>query len=801
MKNLKIKNIFFLILCSFLFSSKAQVCLLPRVDYTFPGTPGNVYRPIGIATADFNNDGKQDIAIANDQLIYGVSAFLGTGTGSFTPVGANYTMGYAPQAIVSGDFNNDGKIDVATIGTPSGTNIVVSLLKGTGSGSFLSAVSYTTLANASVGGFFLNKGDYNGDGYLDLTYLKLASPNSTLTCMLGDGLGAFSTITSFTISGGGSGLKFCTADFNKDGKSDVAVTAQSPTTLLLIKFGASTLPLALTNTYTGVNSTSGKMLALDVNGDTNQDIAMPNGTFISVMLGSPTGTFSAVTSYTTGGANNYITAADYNLDGFDDLAVTSSGNKIKTFNGSNTGVLIPSYDYTGNGNDIISAEFTTDAKPDIITVSRSTDLVSVFKSGLQSFSVNSGTICSGKSFTINATGAVSYSYSGGTTVTPPTSTIYTVTASFLEGCNNTNTSLVTVLPTPTISISNGTVCTGYSHTIIPNGANSYTYSNGSVVTPTINSTYTVNGTALNGCTSSSTLSVIVIPIQTPSICLITLDSIVNNNEIYWEKSLYTNVDSFIIYREVSTNVYKQIGAVSVNAFSMYLDTNRSIGPANGNPNFTSYKYKLQIRNTCGTYGVLSLWHQTIFVQDQLNGNFNWNNYAIENATTTPVSNYNLQRYNLSTGIETLVGSTTSNLFTDPQYATFWPTNTKWFVDAVGFNCNPTLKTMNTTAIKNKTKSNTQNERLATGLKIKNFNNSIFSVYPNPATNVLNVNFENLINSNTTIEITTVIGEIVIQQTIQSQNTIINVQHLVKGIYFINLLNAKKTIAVKKIIIE
>ncbi len=783
-------NFFFLgtLYFSFISCFNAQVCFLPRVNYGF-GLFNSMSNPNGFTIADFNNDGMQDLAVTNS----GVSAYLGTGTGSFVTTSATYTSGYVPSKIVSADFNNDGNMDVVTIAS-TGTNVIVSRLSGTGSGSFSPTVNYTI--NIGSGSLYLNKGDYNGDGKIDLSYLMYSgAATSTLVCLLGNGLGAFPTISSFTFAAQAS--KMCTADFNKDGKSDVAITSSS-SSILWVKFGATTGALSTTTTYTGLGVGAGTFVSLDVNGDGNKDLAIPAVTSIKILLGSATGTFAPAVTYSTGGVY-HITTADYDLDGYDDLAVTTNITKIKTFLGSGSGILTPSFDYTGGNGELLSPELTSDGKPDIIVADNTGNQFSVFKSGLQTFSVNNGTICSGKSFTINPTGANSYSYSSGSAIVSPlTNTIYTVTASFLEGCDNFNTNTVTIIPTPTITLSNGIVCTGYSHTIIPSGANTYSYSNGNIVSPTVNSTYTVTGTALNGCIGSSTMSVIVIPIQTPSICLITLDSIISNNEIYWEKTLYTNVDSFIIHREVSTNIYKRIGAVSVNAYSMYLDTNRSIGPANGNPNFTAYKYKIQIRNTCGTYGALSLWHQTIFVQDQQNGNFNWNPYAIESATP-PVSNYDLKRYDIVTGIETVVGSTTSNLFTDPQYSSFWPTSTKWFVDAVGFNCNPTLKVA---AQKVKTKSNHANDRIV-ATKLEKLNLLIgynVRVYPNPAkakiTIELGVGYENAI-----IELTDVLGQSLLSiNATESINTIITNNYL-SGIYFLNIKQNNKMVAVKKVVIE
>ena len=85
----------------------------------------------------------------------------------------------------------------------------------------------------------------------------------------------------------------------------------------------------------------------------------------------------------------------------------------------------------------------------------------------------------------------------------------------------------------------------------------------------------------------------------PDICLVTVDSLSQNNIIYWDKTGISNADTFIIYREVTTGIYKRIGSQHYNALSQFVDTARSIGPANGNPNIGSYRYKLQSRDDCG----------------------------------------------------------------------------------------------------------------------------------------------------------------------------------------------------------
>jgi hypothetical protein len=280
--------------------------------------------------------------------------------------------------------------------------------------------------------------------------------------------------------------------------------------------------------------------------------------------------------------------------------------------------------------------------------------------------------------------------------------------------------------------------------------------------------------------------------------MVTVDSMGVNNEIFWEKSLYPQADSFIVYREVSIGTYKRIGALNRTAFSMYTDTNRTIGPANGNPNLSYYKYKLQLRDSCGNYSPLSPWHETIFVQDQQNGNFNWNAYAIE-SSSPPVANYNLQRRDLVTGIETLVVNTAGSLATDPNYSSFSNTNVKWFVDAVGFSCNPTAKTM---LQKVKTKSNQSNDKkFPIGVKENSYSAANFDMYPNPAVNELNIKINFFTGETLSYEITNIVGQVLLVSELKDHITTINCQELPAGIYFVNIKHTSKLIAAKKIVVE
>ncbi|MBP7808298.1 MAG: T9SS type A sorting domain-containing protein [Bacteroidia bacterium] len=422
-------------------------------------------------------------------------------------------------------------------------------------------------------------------------------------------------------------------------------------------------------------------------------------------------------------------------------------------------------------------------------------------------------ICAGTTATLTATGATSYSWSTGATtsnivVSPTVTTVYTATGTSGSCVGTAGTLSLTFLPASASAGSNlSLLCKQKSvltATCSPS-ASSVTWtpatglSSASVLTPTAtvtgNITYTMNVTLSNGCVKTSTVNVNS-AVQTPNICQVTVDSLGNNNEIYWEKTLYPRADSFFVYREVSTNVYKLIARQRYSAMSMYVDTNRSIGPANGDPNLTYYKYKLRMKDSCGNMSAMSLWHETIFIQDQMNGNFNWNMYAIEGTTATPISNYNLKRRMVSTGTETLIVSTTGGLANDPLYNSFWPLNVKWFVDAIGFNCNPTAKVMVT---KTKTKSNQSNDKIALGINGYSLNSAI-KIYPNPASDILNIDLNALDKTETVVEIKNMLGQTVYETKSLNQHLVVNTSSISNGVYMVHIVQNNKTISVKKIVI-
>ena len=428
-------------------------------------------------------------------------------------------------------------------------------------------------------------------------------------------------------------------------------------------------------------------------------------------------------------------------------------------------------------------------------------------------------VCHQGFVTFNASGAAAYNWSNGITNGVPymfnnlgsTPSAQTVSVRGWNGgftCPDSTIVLtVTVMPIPVITITGNTLtCSGATNILTANGGVSYTWTPGSV----LSSTYAANATSPTaysviaqdsyGCIGKDTLFTydLVTP-QTPEICEVTVDSLSQYNNIMWDKAAYTNVDSFIVYREVSTNIYKRIGAQDKNALSLFVDTARSVGPANGDPNITSYRYKLQIRDTCGNYSTQSPWHNTVYFITNTTGTFFWNTYNKEFQASTPVSTFELVRDNNATGTWTLVGTSagTSTSLNDPAYSSY--PNAVYRVLANGFNCNPTAKT---TQQINKTKSNVKNNfnLIPTGIN-KNTLNAAVGLSPNPATSQLIISFNTPITSTTKIMVTDVLGKVVYHTEMQEGNTfVIPVNELSNGVYFVKVEQGKNY-TVKKFIKE
>ena len=353
----------------------------------------------------------------------------------------------------------------------------------------------------------------------------------------------------------------------------------------------------------------------------------------------------------------------------------------------------------------------------------------------------------------------------------------------------------------TCQSSNGTAT---ANPIGGNGGYTYSWSNGG--TPQTKSslavgTYTVTVSDIGGCSTTASVAITQIT-PTPKICLVTINETFDHNVIVWDKTSYTHIDHFNIYREVSTNTYTLIGSVPYDSLSEFVDINTSVGPANGDPDVGAYRYKLQMVDQCSDSSNLSLYHNTIYIAGpDANGNFDWNlPYAIEDSDPN-IDNYILMcdtTQDQSTGWYSVgaVAGTQANV-ADPGY--FNHQDAQWFVKTDWTTaCTATRATINTSRSNKRPTGN-----LITENTIKVLPEGEILVYPNPARNTVTIEFSTT-TEKTQLRIINVLGQTVFNEFILagSGKTIkqINTSAFTKGVYSVIVDNNKNKV-VKKLIIN
>ena len=324
--------------------------------------------PIAVATGDFNQDGKLDLAVANlnDNT---VSVLLGNGDGTFQPQSV-YATGSGPTWIATGDFNGDGKLDLAVANVSDST---VSVLLGNGDGTFQPQSVY----GAGSGPHSIMTADLNGDGKLDLVVAN--ANDTTVSVLLGNGDGTFQPQS--TLSTGRSPVSVVAGDFNGDGILDLAVTNLDGVLILLGNGdgsfqGQSTFP---------AGESPYSLITADFNGDGRLDLAVTNalssGGTVSILLGNGDGTFQSPVAYTAGADTLGISAGDFNGDGRLDLAVTNdSASTISVLLGNGDGSFQSQlvFSATSGADGIATGDFNGDGRLDLaVTDSSSTKSHSV----------------------------------------------------------------------------------------------------------------------------------------------------------------------------------------------------------------------------------------------------------------------------------------------------------------------------------------------------------------------------------------------------------------------------------------
>jgi hypothetical protein len=288
-------------------------------------------RAYAVAVADFDGDGRPDLAVAN-AASHNVSVLRNTtAPGDVDPSFAaaqNFTTGNTPYSVAAADFNGDGKPDLAVVNSRSAT---VSVLLNTTNGG---AINFAAKRDFKVGSLprSVAAADFNGDGRPDLAVANFASNSVSVllnTANPGATRASFSSQQRFV-----TGLRpfsVAAGDLNDDGKPDLVVANSRSNSVSVLENTTDDdsdtasfedhqqLPTAL----------APRSVALgDLNGDGKLDVATANFSGgASVMLNTSNGTpsFTSRRDFTVGTNPTTLVVADFNSDGLDDLAVGNHG--------------------------------------------------------------------------------------------------------------------------------------------------------------------------------------------------------------------------------------------------------------------------------------------------------------------------------------------------------------------------------------------------------------------------------------------------------------------------------------------
>ncbi len=323
--------------------------------------------PQSIVIGDFNHDGKLDLATANNSANT-VSVALGGGDGSFQTA-VDYAAGNGPRAVTAADLNGDVNPDLVVADSSANQ---VSVLLGNANGTFQAATTF----GAGTAPHGVATGDFNRDGKVDLVVAN--SGSNDVSVLLGNGDGSFQTAVSYAA---GTTPEFvASGDFNRDGKLDIVV-ANSGSNNVSVLFGNGDGTFQTATTYAaGTNPLA--IAVADLNHDGKLDIAVANSGSgdVSVLAGNGSGSFAAAVNYTAGTAPYSIAAADLNGDGTPDLAVA--------LNGANAVAVIPAVGGGAFGSAtsfatgtapyaVAAADVNRDGKTDLVVANSGTNNISV----------------------------------------------------------------------------------------------------------------------------------------------------------------------------------------------------------------------------------------------------------------------------------------------------------------------------------------------------------------------------------------------------------------------------------------
>ncbi len=356
-----------------------------------PAMGGNALSEVA---EDFNGDGIPDLAIlwSNNAIggPFSITILFGKGDGTFTTGPTVQPSGIQSYpTMIGGDFNGDGKADLAVLSYNGNSISYITVLLGKGDGTFATPITGQVYSQPQTGGDVilgtLAAADFNGDGKLDLAVVGDYVSSGGVTILLGNGDGTFTAAGPNLDLTAGFAL-VATGDFNGDGIPDFVAPnyfqdGGSPT--IFLGKGDGTFTFKSTSFTLAYFPTS--VLVADFNGDGVLDLAFSDLNGVEIALGNGDGTFTETAASPIPVPNELysLTAGDFNHDGKVDIAgIDQYNDQIVLLIGAGDGTFTvtattPAVSQIFLGPfAIVAADFNSDGVPDLAMLTKSVNTAS-----------------------------------------------------------------------------------------------------------------------------------------------------------------------------------------------------------------------------------------------------------------------------------------------------------------------------------------------------------------------------------------------------------------------------------------